>query len=256
MQAENFILDDYLQRIGYQPDAARNLATLRGLMRAQLFSVPFENLDVQAGKIVSMVAEDIVEKIVYRKRGGYCYEVNGLFAMALAALGFEYTLIGARPMFYPTRRAKTHMVLAVHLEGQDWLCDLGFGSFGIRAPLSLSSGDQVIQQDDDFFKIVKADEHNFVMQALVDNQWLSQYAFDLYPHEWIDFYPANFFNSKHPDTIFVQKLLVIKHSEQGRQILLGNRLKSVEKGVTSVRDLSDDEVAESLSSLFGLRLEP
>lgn len=251
MHAENFKLEDYLQRIGYHQKPARDLATLVGLMRAQLFSVPFENLDVQAGKIVSMVREDIVDKIVYRRRGGYCYEVNGLFAMALTALGFDYTLVGARPMFYPMRWAKTHMVLVVNLDGEEWLCDAGFGSFGIRAPLSLAKAEQVIQQDDDFFKISKSDERNFIMQARVDGDWVNQYTFDLYPHEWVDFYPANFFNSRHPDTVFVQKLLVVKHSEQGRYILLGNRLKVIEKGITSVRELSDKEVAELLASEFG-----
>lgn len=252
MHAENFRLNDYLQRIGYQQKPACDLATLVGLMRAQLFSVPFENLDVQAGKVVSLVPEEIVDKIVYRKRGGYCYEVNGLFAMALSALGFDYTLIGARPMFYPTRWARTHMVLVVNVEGEDWLCDTGFGSFGIRAPLSLTKVDQVIQQDDDFFKIKKSDEQNFIMQARVEGEWVNQYTFDLYPHEWIDFYPTNFFNSKHPDTIFVQKLVVVKHSEQGRHILLGNRLKMIEKGIVTVRELTDHEVATLLQSEYGL----
>lgn len=252
MYAENFKLSDYLQRIGYQQQPAQDLSTLMGLMRAQLFSVPFENLDVQAGKIVSMVPEEIVDKIIHRKRGGYCYEVNGLFAMALTALGFDYTLIGARPMLYPTRWAKTHMVLVVNLEGQQWLCDLGFGSFGIRAPLCLNRADQAIRQDDDFFKILKSDSDSFVMQALVDKEWVNQYTFDLYPHEWVDFYPTNFFNSRHPDTIFVQKRLVVKHSEQGRQILLGNRLKVIEKGMVSMRELSDAEVAALLVSDYGL----
>lgn len=253
MRAANFVLSDYFDRIGYVGTTECNLQTLIDLMRAQLFSVPFENLDVQQGKIVSMVPEDIVEKIIYRKRGGYCYEVNGLFAMALTALGFEYTLIGARPMFYPARRPKTHMVLAVKVDGELWLCDTGFGSFGIRSPLSLSEHNQVTQQDDDFFKILKDDAGNYVMQALVDGEWKNQYGFDLYPHEWIDFFPANFLNSKHPDTIFVQKLLVVKHSLAGRKILLDNRLKVIEKGVTAMHELSHAEVEEFLKLECGLQ---
>lgn len=253
MRAANFVLSDYFDRIGYVGTTECNLQTLIDLMRAQLFSVPFENLDVQQGKIVSMVPEDIVEKIIYRKRGGYCYEVNGLFAMALTALGFEYTLIGARPMFYPARRPKTHMVLAVKVDGELWLCDTGFGSFGIRSPLSLSEHNQVTQQDDDFFKILKDDAGNYVMQALVDGEWENQYGFDLYPHEWIDFFPANFLNSKHPDTIFVQKLLVVKHSLAGRKILLGNRLKVIEKGVAAMHELSHAEVEEFLKLECGLQ---
>lgn len=118
MHASNFVLDDYLSRIGYHGPRDASAATLAQLMRAQLFTVPFENLDVQAGKIVSMTPEDIVQKIVYQPRGGYCYEVNGLFAMALQALGFSYTFLAARPMFYPVRRPKTHMVLCVRADGR------------------------------------------------------------------------------------------------------------------------------------------
>jgi N-hydroxyarylamine O-acetyltransferase len=102
-------------------------------MRRQLFNVPFENLDVQAGKGVSMVPEMIVEKVIGRGRGGYCYEVNGLFAMALRALGIDYHLVACRPMTYPVVRPRTHMALVVQLEDEPWLCDLGFGSYGIRA---------------------------------------------------------------------------------------------------------------------------
>src|SRR2546427_879975 len=78
-------------------------------MRQQLFSVPFENLDVQAGKIVSLVPEDIAGKILGGARGGYCYEVNGLFAMALQALGIAYRFVAARPMFYPADRKSTRL---------------------------------------------------------------------------------------------------------------------------------------------------
>ncbi len=255
MHAENFTLKDYLARIDYQEVPSVSAKTLAALMRCQLFSVAFENLDVQAGKIVSMVPEEIVEKIIFRKRGGYCYEVNGLFAMALAALGFEYTLIGARPMFYPARRPKTHMVLVVKADNQQWLCDLGFGSFGIRAPLALDQLDVVVRQDDDVFKLIKTAAGDFIMQALVDGEWTSQYGFDLYPHEWIDFYPANFLNSKHPDAIFVQKLLVVKHNPKGRKILLGNRLKVIEKGVAEFAELSDKEIHEVLRDEFGLCVE-
>lgn len=251
MHAQNFVLDDYLNRIGFSGDRTPNARTLTAIMRCQLFTVPFENLDVQAGKVVSLVPEDIVDKIVYQQRGGYCYEVNGLLAMALTALGFGYTIVGARSMFYPTRRPRTHMVLVVNADDQLWLCDTGFGSFGLRAPLSLGEIDKTIQQDDDFFRLRKNNDE-YTMQALVEGEWASQYGFDLYPHELIDFIPANFYNSKHPDAIFVQKLVVIKHNPKGRHILLGNRLKIVEQGQTTVADLSGAEVNALLQTAFGL----
>ena len=108
------------------------------MMRCQLFSVPFENLDIQQAKVVSLVPEEIYQKIVDRQRGGCCYEVNGLFAMALGALGIPYQFVAARPLTYPVRRSKTHMAIVATTEGEQWLCDLRFGSYGIREPVNLS----------------------------------------------------------------------------------------------------------------------
>jgi N-hydroxyarylamine O-acetyltransferase len=252
VQAQNFNLADYLARIGFVGEANADLVTLKAMMRAQLFSVPFENLDVQAGKIISLVPEDIVEKIVYQGRGGYCYEVNGLFAMALTALGIEYELIGARPMFYPTRRPKTHMVLLVKLDGKQWICDLGFGSYGIRAPIGLHQVDQPQQQDNDRFQLVQLNAREYAVQAWVDDAWVNQFSFDLDQQEWIDFMPVNYMNSTHPDTIFVQKLLVILHTPQGRKILMGHKLKEIEQGVVSERLLAPEEIPSILAQHFNL----
>ncbi len=113
MKAENFSLDGYFERIGFSGSVNQDLNTLEMMMRAQLCSVAFENTEVQAGRIPSLKPEDIVKKIVYDGRGGYCYELNGLFAMALETIGFEYYFAAARPMTYPERRPKTHMVVIV-----------------------------------------------------------------------------------------------------------------------------------------------
>ncbi|MEN9660031.1 MAG: hypothetical protein RL571_3496 [Pseudomonadota bacterium] len=250
MQASNFNLADYLKRIAYQGQAKADLASMTEIMRCQLFTVPFENLDVQAGKVVSLVPEDIVNKIVYQPRGGYCYEVNGLFAMALQALGINYKFIAARPMFYPVKRPKTHMAIIAHIAGEDYLCDLGFGSYGIRAPIALSQTGIKLQQDFDFFMLDKVDETSYLLKAELEGKWANQYAFDLYPQEWIDFSPANFMNSTHPDAIFVQKLLIVLHNPSGRKILLGDALKTVNQGITIKESITLPESV--LSQHFGL----
>ena len=254
MHANNFVLDDYLNRIGFSGPLAADAATLARLMRAQLFSVPFENLDVQAGKVVSMTPEDIVQKIVYQPRGGYCYEVNGLFAMALQAIGLPYCLLAARPMFYPVRRPKTHMVLLVRADGRDWLCDLGFGSYGIRAPMALDVLDTPVAQDDDQFRLSRDADGVYLLQAWVDGQWANQYGFDLHPQEWIDFAPANYLNSTHPEAIFVQKRLVVLHTPQGRKILLGDSLKRIENGVTRQHSVPAEQADRLLVEEFALSL--
>jgi N-hydroxyarylamine O-acetyltransferase len=254
MKAHNFHLHRYLARIGFNGVAKADIETIQSLMRHQLLAVPFENLDVQAGKIISLTPEDIVEKIIDRKRGGYCYEVNGLFAMALEALGVEYRFVAARPMFYPERRPKTHMAIVVSLNGQDWLCDTGFGSYGIRAPLSLAHLDDEITQDADRFRLTRDARDNYLLHALREGAWTHQYEFNLAPQEWVDFTPANHFNSTHPDTIFTQKILVVLYTPKGRKILLGDVLKTIEDGVVSKVEVTKDQLPAVLLNEFGLRL--
>jgi N-hydroxyarylamine O-acetyltransferase len=253
MKAANFTLERYFERIGYRGTPSADATTLADLMRRQLFTVPFENLDVQAGKVVSLIPEEIVDKILAHRRGGYCYEVNGLFAMALEALGISYRLVAARPMFYPVRRPKTHMAVVAELAGESWLCDLGFGSYGIRAPLRLDALDLEVVQDADRFMLSKVGEHEYLLKALVEGTWTNQYGFDLWPQEWIDFAPANYLNSTHPDAVFVQKLLVVLHNPAGRHILFGDQLKTVRNGETATRTLKAEEYPAVLAQVFGLQ---
>ena len=253
MKASNFDLDTYFRRIGYAGDVRPDIATVSALMRRQLFTVPFENLDVQAGKIVSMVPEEIADKILRQDRGGYYYEVNGLFAMALDALGIRYRFVAARPMFYPVRRPRTHMAIVVEIDGGRWLCDLGFGSYGIRAPMNIDKLDIDVIQDFDTFRLTMDEHGEHVLMALVDGTWVNQFGFDLSAQEWIDFAPANHLNSTHPDAIFVQKLLVVRHHPEGRSILVGDALKTIKGGITEKKNLAVDEVSSVLRNEFGLQ---
>lgn len=258
MHASNFRLDAYLKRVGFSGEVAANRATVQALMQQQLRTVPFENLDVQAGKIVSLLPEDIVNKIVGHdgkaSRGGYCYEVNALFAMALTAIGIDYQFVFCRPMFYPMRRPKTHMALLVTVDDEQWLCDLGFGSYGLRAPVALSQVNLEQKQDFDYFRLLAPTAGNYILQAKLDEQWVSQYGFDLYPADWIDFMPANYLNSTHPDTIFVQKYLVIQQHATGRTMLVGNELKEWHQGQLTVNSFAASDLALVLQQKFNLTL--
>lgn len=260
MYAANFDLALYARRIGLPqlPQAADfDAAALQQMMQAQLRNVTFENLDVQAGKIVSLVPEEIVSKIIgnngQAQRGGYCYELNGLFAMALTALQIPYFFVACRPMFYPMRRPKTHMALIVTIGTEQYLCDLGFGSYGMRAPLALSQVNVPQQQDFDQFRLIAPTQGDYVVQAQIDGNWVSQFGFDLHPAEWIDFMPANYLNSTHPDTVFVQKLLLIRQHAQGRTMLVGQELKHSQAGITQSRLVTEDELDTVLLQEFGLQ---
>ncbi len=252
MNASNFDLRLYLSRIGFAGTLSADLGTLRALMRRQLFSVPFENLDVQAGKVVSLVPEEIFSKIVVRRRGGYCYEVNGIFAMALAAVGIPCRFVAARPMTYTVRRPKTHMAIVAEVDGEYWLCDLGFGSYGIREPVNLAWVGRKLGQDCDTFRLVRASEEEYLLQSMADEAWKNLYEFNLIPQEWIDFEPANFMNSTHPDSIFVRNLMVVLQHETGKAVLTGHLFREVAEGHVSEREVSPEELPDLLAERFGL----
>ena len=252
VQAQNFDFKRYLARIGFQGEAKADLATLTELMRLQLRSVPFENLDVQAGRVVSLVPEDIVQKTVNQQRGGYCYEVNGLFSMALQALGISHFFVAARPMFYAERRPKTHMAILVKLADQDWLCDLGFGSYGLRAPLSMDVLETEVHQDQDKFMLSLLPDQEYLLQACIARQWTAQFSFSPVAQEWLDFSPVNYMNSTHPESIFVKQLLVILQTPEGRKILSDKVLKNWSHGTLTQRILADSELPGVLREEFGI----
>lgn len=252
MEATNFSLRAYFERIGYHDAANTDRQTLTAIMRRQLRTVPFENLDVQAGKVVSLVPEEIVEKILGNGRGGYCYEVNGLFAMALQALGVPYRFVAARPRTYASRRPRTHMGLILTFEGERWLFDLGFGSHGLRAPMSLDRPNTDVLQDFDTYRLEKIADDRYLLRTVVEGQWADQYEFDLSPQEWVDFVPANFLNSRHPDSIFVQHLVAVRQTDEGRKILFDDTFKVIARGQIASRNVAAHERDAVLLREFGL----
>ncbi len=252
IHSDRFDLNRYLQRIGMDAAPAATAEGLHRLIRQQQLNIPFENLDVQDGKRISIAPDDIVEKLVERRRGGYCYELHGLFSMALQALGIPYRWVAARPMVYPELRPRTHVAVLATLGGEEWLCDLGFGSNGPPMPIPMASVGQVVDIGLGAYQLLQEAPGQFRLQALIDDEWQNQYGFDLWPQQWVDFEPANHLNCTHPDTIFVKQLIAVKHHATGRHVLSARRLKTVDKGVSTYRDLDEDEVDGVLQDVFGL----
>lgn len=133
-------LDKYLERIGFSGKAAPDLDTLRRVHRGHIEHIPYENLDVQFGRAVTREPQDAFEKIVNRRRGGWCFEMNGLLSWALEEIGFKVRrLAGA-----VHREARgdevigNHLVLLVDLD-ETWIADAGFGD-GLIEPVELKAG--------------------------------------------------------------------------------------------------------------------
>lgn len=247
----SFALPEYLARIGFVGETRTDPATLRALMRRQLRTIPFENLDVRAGRGVSLEPTAIVNKLMVRKRGGYCYELNGLFSMALHALGFDYSFVAARPMFLAAKRPKTHMALIVRVAGEAYLCDLGFGNYGLREPLALPMTHVTITQDQERFRLTRSGE-SYLLEAEVSGTFQPQYAFDLCPQEWIDFAPANYWNSTHPESLFVRRLLVLMHHDAGRTLLFDDELTVIRDTQVSKCVIAPHDRELVLREHFGL----
>ena len=174
-----------LQRIGYGGPFAPDEATLRGLHRAFVTAVPFENLDIHLGRKIVLDVDGFFEKIALRGRGGFCYELNGLFGAVLRELGFDVTLLSARVFDGEEMgREFVHLVLLVTLDRR-WIGDVGFGDWSAD-PLDLNAGEpQVV--DDVSYRIVQAGERYNAQQQEQGGHWRPRYSFTLRPRQLSDF---------------------------------------------------------------------
>lgn len=241
----------YLERIDYRGSLEPNAETLRALQVAHLLSVPFENLSIHAGQPIVLEDEALFTKIVERRRGGFCYEANGLFATLLRALGFEVQMLSAQVansegVFGPDF---DHMTLLVHLE-QRWLVDVGFGD-SFREPLRLDDESEQVQ-DDHCYRVLR-DEVYFLMQRKDSGKWKSQYRFTLQPHEYPDYAEMCRYHQTDPGSHFTRNTICSLATADGRITLSGMRFIATAKGEQQMRTLaSDEEYADVLRDHFGV----
>ncbi|MFB7395957.1 arylamine N-acetyltransferase [Streptomyces sp. NPDC056191] len=257
---EELDLDAYLARIGYETERdgelAPDLPTLTALHRAHVRAVPFENLDVALGRPVPLDLKSLQAKLVERRRGGYCYEQNSLFAAALERIGFTVTARGARNR---SRGAAlppvTHALLVVAVEGEQWLADVGFGWQGPLEPVPLRDGARV-EQSGWTFGIVVEDEGIHVLRSLRPQGWADLYAFSpqtLYPG---DFTVMNHYSSSHPQSRFLGQVVAQWPGEDERRALVRDRLSTVRTdGVVEERVVPVGELIATLESRFGIELD-
>lgn len=254
VEASNFDLQQYLNRINFSGEIKLDLVGIKKLMQSQLFSVPFENIDVQAGKTISLIGDDIVNQIVTKNRGGYCYQINGIFSLLLQEIGLPHYYIAVRPLVNPGENPKTHLAIIATIEGEEYLIDLGFGGNSIREPLKLGQVGTEIQQDFETFTLVKTEDDDYLLQMKIGNEWSNLYSFDLTPQRWIDFKPANHYNYSHPDSFFTQNLTVVLQNPLGKKIVFKNAVKSVTNGVTEIIPFEDDQLNTLLKTEFNLSI--
>lgn len=245
------MVDAYLARIGAVRPASPDLAALRELQQRHLLTVPFENLSIHLGEQIVLDEAALVAKLVERRRGGFCYELNGAFAALLTALGYRVTMLAARVLLDPERIGPlfAHLALRVDL-GEPWLVDVGFGSF-CRYPLRLDErGDQ--PDPDGTFRVVERGDGD--LEVLQDGQ--PQYRLETRPRTLADFAPTCWWQQTSPESHFTRSLTCSRLTGDGRITLSGNRLiRTVDGNRKEERLGSDAEVLAAYQRHFGITLD-
>lgn len=257
-------LDAYLKRIGHEGDLSPNVANLHALVSRHVQSIPFENLDVLAGRGISLAPEAVEAKLVAAGRGGYCFEHNSLFARVLEALGYRVQLLSARVRlnrpadFIPPR---THVFCLVACEGEQWLADVGVGGLSPTFALRLAPGRQ--EGSHEARQLVwegawgegglRGPEARILHQAWLGESWADVCEFTLEASHPIDREVANCFTSTHPDSHFRDRLMVALATPEGR-ITLQNRSLTLRRGAHSESHSVDSPEAlrELLHTHFGI----
>lgn len=243
----------YLQRITYHGSLAPTAETLRELQVAHLLAVPFENLSIHSKEPIVLNDDSLFDKIVNRRRGGFCYELNGLFAALLRGLGFNVAMLSARVanadgIFGPDF---DHMTLMVTLD-KPWLADVGFGDSFLE-PLSLDErGEQV--QGVRAYKIMPDDNHLILRQRIAAGEWKNQYRFTLQPYDYPDYVGMCHYHQSSPQSHFTKARVCTMAIPEGRITLSGMRLITTHYGGDRQERLleSEEEYARLLQERFGI----
>lgn len=246
-------LNAYLARIRYARPVVVDPATLRAVHVAHVSHIPFENLDIQMGLPIRLDLGALQSKMVGRRRGGYCFEHNTLFHHVLQAMGFEVIACEARVRQGATKvRPRTHMVLLASVDGDIWLCDVGFGAHGLLDPVVVDG-----ESHDQFgvcFRVV-AEGAVRVLQAAHGESWEDLYEFAPEPRYDVDFEMANWFVSTHPDSPFVKTLTVQSADPHARRVLRNLRLTLTTRGGDAeTRDIIRADLVPILRGDFGLEV--
>ena len=229
---------------------AATLDTLRRLHVAHLGTFPFDNLAIQRHGTVRVDIDSIEEKFLDGSTGGYCFEHNTLFAAVLRELGFETDLVLCR-IGPPDRRALTHVIARVTIDGQAWLADVGFGGEGPVEPLPIADGTRSVQ-DGLTYTISRVGPH-WVLGMECSDRAMQMYEFGDAPHTAADIEVANYYTSTHPASTFRRKL-TIQRVVPERLILRTPVVTRFRDGVRTEEKIDRADIRATVRELFGVEL--
>ena len=245
----------YLDRINYEGPLVPTAEALRRLQVAHLLAVPFENLSIHAGEPIVLDDEALFRKIVSGRRGGFCYELNGLFAALLRALGFEVAMLSAQVADSEGNFSLDfdHMALMVTID-EPWLVDVGFGDSFVE-PLLLNERDSQVQGDR-AYRVVVDGERLVVMQRNnldTSEEWKPQYRFTPKPYQYSDYAEMCKYHQTSRHSHFTRARICSRLTPRGRITLSDMRFITTEGATRRERPVAtQEEYADILREQFGI----
>ena len=245
----------YLERIGYAGELQPTLDVLQQLQKAHLLAVPFENLDIHNGVPIELDVEKTFDKVVLQKRGGFCYELNGVYFELLTALGFDVKRISAK--VYDANAGTyspeyDHMALLVTIEGEEYLTDVGFGEFSF-APLKIELNKVQADARGDYV-FDRYDESYYRVSRIENGELRPEYIFRKTERAFDEFAGMCHFHQTNAGSHFRQRRMITLPTEQGRITLTESKLKIKEGDLTKEVMLKDaTEYEANLWEYFGIK---
>ncbi|WP_163996329.1 arylamine N-acetyltransferase family protein [Pyxidicoccus caerfyrddinensis] len=241
----------YLERFGAEAGAP-----LARLHRAHLEAVPFENLDIHLERPIRLDEDALFEKVVLQRRGGFCYELNGLFARLLRTLGYGVTLLSARVATKPDGSEYgpelDHLALLVEDASGRWLADVGFGECFVE-PLRLDERGVQVRAGRGY-RLVE-EEGRLVYWSEAAAGWEAQYSFTLAPHALADFAGMCLHHQTSPESPFTQRRLCTRATPEGRITLKEGALVITTGAGRHEQPLADEDARrDALARHFGITL--
>ena len=248
----------YLERIHYTRHVKPDVETLRGLQQAHMQNIPFENLDIARKRPIRISEPALWDKLILQRRGGFCYELNGLFAWLLKQIGFDVTYLNARVYNHNGELGIDfdHLALLVKIPAQAtrWLTDVGFGE-SFNEPLNFEDrGEQV--QGLRAYRLEQVSEGYVTWQKNYDGSWERQYFFDLQPHRFPQEYEAAcLYHQTSPNSSFTRGSIISRATPDGRVSLEDGWLIVTTDGRREKRPVADQaEYQALLKEHFGVEL--
>lgn len=247
----------YLDRIGYDGPLDGSAESLAALQERHLHAVPYENLDILRRTPLSLEIQDLIDKIVVRRRGGYCFELNALFGWLLRELGYQVTDLMARfwrdePNPPPKRR---HHVLQVRAQDAIYLCDVGVGGIVPRRPIQMVEGLEH-RQGEECYRLERDPYYGWMLCELKRGQWSRIYSFTEEPQLPKDFIMATYWCENSPDSIFTQGAMVAIRTQDGRNTIAGDEFRIfTSEGLRTFIPQTKEEYRKALNTYFGIIME-